>query len=110
MVEKSAHRVNSFSAGWAARYNNAFPACAIDGRVGGFLFVNCSKQNGFLHNGSRFEVQNKRRQQFWHCCFDGQGQLPSQSNCKGRLGLPCAVTPRRDETVSPLPKANARPC
>src|SRR5580704_17308265 len=25
----------------------------------------------------------------------GQGQLPSRPNCKGPLGLPCAVTPRR---------------
>jgi len=30
----------------------------------------------------------------------GHGQLPSRSNCKGPLGLPCAVTPRRDTAVS----------
>lgn len=42
---------------------------------------------------------------------DGQRQLPSRSNCKGpaRPGLPCAVTPRRDKTVSPLPRCIPKP-
>jgi len=34
---------------------------------------------------------------FWISSWEagGQGRLPSRPNCKGPLGPPCAVTPRR---------------
>ena len=69
MVEKLAHGVNSFSAGRTARYNDALSALR-DGRrliyevrkiVSVNFFLDCSKQDGFLHGRTPDDVHRKGR-------------------------------------------------
>jgi hypothetical protein len=68
MIQKPCHRVDPLFAGWTARHDNTFAALRnrwrLVHKIGKIVtldfLLDCSKQNGFLHNGSGFEVQRKR--------------------------------------------------
>jgi hypothetical protein len=69
MVEKLNRGINSLSTGWASRHNNATTALRDRWRLINELrkivsvnfFLDCSKQNGFMHVRTPDDVQRKGR-------------------------------------------------
>jgi hypothetical protein len=100
MIQKLRYRVDPLLAGNDDAFAALRPDSGIINKIGKIVtldfFLDCSKQNGFLHSGSTFEVQKKCGREAKHggLMLTAKGNFQASQTAKARLGLPCAVTPR----------------